>query len=130
MNREIKFRAWFPFDQKTVKESIEMDGEPTYGNMHYSDDYAFTFSGKKVRVEEEYKPTQHVMQFTCLHDKNQKEIYEGDILGGEGVLEEVRFIDGCWYGWSDAVGEGDKLYELVDLEVIGNIYENPSLLQQ
>jgi len=73
------------------------------------------------------------MQYTGLQDKNGKEIYEGDILGGRlehGVVvwiqEEAR--------WGiDLNGNLQEIqFRQVNqdhLEVIGNIYENPDLLK-
>ena len=74
-----------------------------------------------------------LMQFTGLKDKNGKEIYEGDILtysgitsNGNKILREVnynpeyaRFQSGMY-----------PLNQSIELsEIIGNIYENPELLQ-
>ena len=67
--------------------------------------------------------------FTGLHDKNGKEIYEGDILK-EGIrhgtdtgliYKVVWFQDDTHNGWNIAKKgiRGD--------EIIGNIYENPDL---
>jgi len=83
-------------------------------------------------------------EYTGLHDKNGKEIYEGDILGG--IWKE------CYIAWCEKcksfevffdtevfpkycnVCNGDAHWcEVVEddgkLEVIGNIYENPELLE-
>ena len=89
-----------------------------------------------------------LMQFTGLHDKNGKEIYEGDIVkinahsydfGFEkDRIGEIRFIEGC-FGFYKQLSEKEYLFnelstefgygELEYYEVIGNIYENPELLK-
>ena len=115
--RDIKFRMWVP----------EEDSEPGY--MISGDDLAF----------EEYLPLkdllsqQPIMQYTGLKDACDNEIYEGDILGGiiggyvVWVEKEARFgIDVC--GETDECKLDDFLQ--CDLEVIGNIWENPELLEE
>jgi uncharacterized phage protein (TIGR01671 family) len=67
------------------------------------------------------------MQFTGLKDKNEKEIYECDILKCDsGYNGFVRFD----YGW--AIEYQNHSHDMPQyycdrLEVIGNIYENPEL---
>lgn len=119
--RTIKFRAW---DKKRNRMKIGVESYlgaylPPNGNIH----------------------EHHIlMQYTGLHDKNGKEIYEGDIcktwrgvgqitfgLGGEG--EPADYVGG-YLGW--CVGE-DKwetngFTNSAQIEIIGNIYENPELL--
>ena len=75
-------------------------------------------------------------QFTGLKDKNDKEIYEGDILkwglGEDKTLTTIEFFDGAFRFAGDQVVQedeclGDYGFEQYG-EVIGNIYENPELL--
>jgi uncharacterized phage protein (TIGR01671 family) len=82
------------------------------------------------------------LQFTRLHDKNGKEIYEGHILAnGEDVIGEVKFHTkgigscGCCYpkfsgsGFFAFTSRGCDIYMAYDVVVVGNIYENPDLIQ-
>ena len=68
-----------------------------------------------------------VGQYTGLKDKNGKRIFEGDILEFRaGRSHIVRFEDGCFIftGTAIPVRYADKF------EVIGNIHDNPELLEE
>lgn len=78
-----------------------------------------------------------LMQSTGLTDKSGKEIFEGDVLEFEephfesAILKcPVVFYDGSFCAEWDRDGRVDwfLLAEIQEMEVIGNIYENPDLL--
>lgn len=100
--------------------------------------FHFTNSGQKTLKNDDFI----LMQCTGLKDKNGKLIYEGDILGGTYGNLYVHYCDSCKQfqlkanDYGCIACEGDvHWYELVEsedeneLEVIGNIYENPELLE-
>jgi hypothetical protein len=72
-----------------------------------------------------------LMQFTGLHDKNGKEIYEGDILKANHTdLLTVVFENGSFCFVNNSNSGSDRLHQnrTEKLFVIGNIYENPELI--
>lgn len=73
-----------------------------------------------------------VERFTDLKDKNGTEIYEGDILiddTGEPIeYWVVKFSEGGFVG--ECAGVAEPLFELTNLEVVGNIHENSELVEE
>ena len=110
--REIKFRAWD-------------------GNRYISHDSLCCPSYSLGEIL--YGSGFIVEQFTGLHDKNGKEIYEGDIVRDydEGFLYKVMFCEyHARFMFYDYLN--DDYYDNQDIaehEVIGNIHENPELLE-
>ena len=81
----------------------------------------------------------HLMQSTGLKDKNGKEIFEGDVVRqvrtqptteNETITGVVTMIEGTWLIMNDCEQLASKLWSETDEnEIIGNIYENPELLE-
>jgi uncharacterized phage protein (TIGR01671 family) len=126
--KTIKFRAWDKNNKRFIKS-----GQLLLGNI----------VAWKNTKEFEVGATSdfELMQFTGLHDKNGKEVFEGDVLGGSYENTSVHFCDKCKsyqlsmeeYGcmacqgdvhWSEVV-EDEK-----ELEVIGNIYEQSHIKEE
>ncbi len=129
MSREIKFRVWDNFSKSFL--------ENYYPHQDDSLNEIFEHSSLVDSLV--------IEQFTDLKDKNNKDIYEGDI-----VLEEWK--ENYPYGYSpDRVCAMDRKYVIEykapsfifkfkekreqiciedwSIEVIGNIHENPELLK-
>ena len=106
MSREIKFRAW----DTQFKNMVGVKG--------IQDLFAIRSDGMPS------KDNYELMQYTGLHDKNGKEIWEGDII-------RYRFLN------EDCIGTvhfDERLahfiaYEYAHGEVIGNVWENSELLE-
>lgn len=118
MNRPIKFRAW---DGYRMEEVFSLGG----GVVRTMNDNGDTSTHLDREVE--------VMQFTGLHDKNGKEIYEGDIIRNwEAEIAKIVLGFDCWLAHhprKSGVRLKDFFYSAQNGEVIGNIYENPDLLK-
>lgn len=127
MNRIIKFRAW----DKNNKRFIE-SGDMLLGNI----------VGWKNTKEFEVGATSdfEIIQFTGLHDKNGKEIYEGDLfqVAKNRIYEVVFTTKGeydeiqCGFGLrsKDIPDFIIDTYAVNEGEIIGNIYENLELLNK
>lgn len=132
--REIKFRAWDGVKMRTVY------------SVNTSGTCIVKVNGKgKGTIRETI--TAELMQFTGLHDKNGKEIYEGDIIVrvevqyGTGMRlefdrQEVEMKPFYFSDYEDSCCGSGFMVDSCDLqtikekyEVIGNIYESPQLLK-
>ena len=101
--REIKFRAW-DGEQMISPDYIDRNGMAWW--------------------KENSIPTFNVqpMQFTGLHDKNGREIYDRDIVDGyDGLRFDVQWLE---YDAEWNIGG----YDAKRMDVIGNCFENPELI--
>lgn len=131
----FKFRV---FDNGCQK--MHICGEDIHDSIVFFDGQAHYYNlqnGESSLKDDDGKSTYELMQFTGLKDVNGREIYEGDILTGgilhmtsgvrlsnESVATTVTFRDGMF-----KLGKVSLLSFHKNAEVIGNIYENPELLE-
>ena len=123
VNREIKFRFWDTTEKRFINLCRIDENGKVRGGSHYYDDV--------------------VIQQYVLTTKEGVEIYEGDIIScdefmGNGMKDYHRPIavvmfDGCSWCYSlDKARNWKNPHQILryakNVEVIGNIYENPELL--
>lgn len=129
MGREIKFKAW---DKKNKIMAYSDDGNQKYGWFTDNDGCMIC-----VRIEEKrYVKLNNIMQYTGLKDINGKGIYEGDVLHGyDKKGEPITKVKVYWNNgyWDGEPLNGEKFAICYagfnKCEVIGNIYDNPELLE-
>lgn len=118
-----KFRCWF---KDTGTQAAHM--------VEWHELREFKALGDLLQYSGENKSF-HLMQSTGLKDKNGVEIFEGDIVRWYDVVTwdySVTFKDGVFCISDDPSSNFYHLKEDINgkFEVIGNIYENPELLEQ
>ena len=123
MTREIKFRVW-DGDEMVSPDYIDRSGTAWW------------------KANSIPSMSKNIMQFTGLKDKNGKEIYEGDICKRNGHLRIIMFAHGSFMAyptkdWQTEIdidhltaihANWDLNNFISEIEVIGNIHENPELL--
>ena len=124
--REQKFRAWDKITKKYyIVSTLEFADNGELCEVWLAD-ILVTEPNEACR-----NPKDVVLeQYTGLKDVNGNEIAEGDILlddTGEPLeYWRVRYIWGKFVGECNLVSE--DIFELRDLEVVGNVHENLELL--
>lgn len=144
--REIKFRAWDNQENKIITNGclgagssaqlivIEWQGGLTLANAYG------LYDGTNPTFDKPVTERFILMQYTGLKDKNGKDIYEGDILEFDPEDDEPNppyHVQVIWekedakFYCEEVIGNryGGYMSEFEDSIVIGNIYENPELLE-
>lgn len=120
MSREFKFRAWESKEKRWAAHQIMAVLKNLIERLELKD--CLSISGRLI-----------IEQYTGLKDRNDREIYEGDIVKYGNQVFEVKFDEmedsSCSYyylGW--AMGGLSLCEHYGMVVVIGNIHENPELL--
>lgn len=126
MNREIKFRgkrhngSWVYGDLCTLANRFISIRENRY-----------TYNGIS---HEEYEVDEDTIgQFTGLTDKNGREIYEGDIVQWDECVADYTFVtqsSEVFYDNRSASFMPFGEWHSSDFEIIGNVFDNPELLDE
>ena len=138
MSREIKFRAWRT-DEKymvTSDTGVLTALRNCYGNKGLAEQARFS------NIDNQPNPNKFIlMQYTGRKDINDKEIFEGDIVSFDDCTStESGYCErGCigvveWCDETVSFEVSNRLsaesYEVLDeCVIIGNIYENPELME-
>ena len=121
MSREIKFRVY----DKTKGYYVAIRDNDCFDIRQTARVVVeLTSLGHKFIIE----------QFTGLLDRNGKEIYEGDIVEYDwyivGDKPAYRVNSVVNFDYKGAMAGNNRLWKCTNVEVIGNIHENPELLEE
>ena len=120
--REIKFRLWNK-NTKIMSSSFDIEDYLDAHDSEYGD-------GSLPSI---VRDNLELMQYTGLHDKNGKEIYESDLVrfSCQGDVQNLPIIADMF---NLRIGLEDKdnylRFDVGIFEVLGNVYENPELLNK
>lgn len=124
MDREIKFRGKNESNQFIFGDLIQYENGDTaiFEKKITRYGYEATQISNRTKVDKET-----IGQFTGLHDKNGKDVYENDLVLVNGQIYEVVYVKGMFA--IGIKGCGYLPLKNVIFEIIGNIYDNKDLLE-
>ena len=136
MNREIKFRLWDGYKFYYFESIVELVKETMINKINLFSSASKTCIESVVDSEMRSLKRMVTQISTGLHDRDGKEVYEGDILLVSGIpyltntppiKGIVKRKPGCFY--IDLPGYSIIMHSAYneDRVIIGNIYENPDL---
>lgn len=137
MSREIRFRAWDKVNNRFDEHVYINSHSEVYKDL---DPFGVDMSGnRKIRLTiERYE----IQQYTGLKDKNDVEIWEGDVIDLFWPFVGITYT--CVVVWHQQFGRwamqeqmsgvyhyfGSQDTNLMNIERIGNIYQHPHLISK
>lgn len=135
--REMLFRG----QQRKKGEKVRLDGSPVESSWFYGNGVLQSRGQSSIIYQTEPVFSKHSVysdtlgQYTGVTDKNGTKIFEGDIVRYGDTIHEVVFEQrngtayfGLAYSKNETLPFG-HYQDLRQIEVIGNIYDNPELLE-
>lgn len=140
----IKFRGIPLRDADYIYEIADYDGTFVYGYYIKNGDGAMIVGDKTEELDDvglsrwfEDVAPKTVGQFTGMKDVSGKDIYEGDIVKSnykyaQPNVSQIIMEDGNSYITGEDLATGNEMLvsdHIGEIEVIGNVHENPELLE-
>lgn len=128
--REILFRGKRVDNGEWIEGDLIQSRDKTYIHPK-ANSFRVSETGlsKLIVLREVYPET--VGQYTGLTDKNGKKIFEGDIIRSNSERGYIEYYpNDCAFEVVDDHGFYWLISEMSNIEVIGNIHDNPELLKE